>query len=41
VAVCHYAQGLTDHSRYAVRLERVGGALLIGAGARLAVTHQA
>jgi homoserine/homoserine lactone efflux protein len=41
VAVSHYTQRLTQHSRYAVRLERAGGALLIGAGARLAVTHRA
>ena len=40
VAVSHYTQRLTRDSRYALQLERAGGALLIGAGARLAITHR-
>ena len=40
VAACRQTRGLTRHARVDVLLERVGGVLLIGAGARLAVTHR-
>ena len=36
---CHQGRGWVRQSRFATPLERVGGALLIGAGARLAATE--
>jgi threonine/homoserine/homoserine lactone efflux protein len=39
IAACHQSRGWW-HSRFAAPLERAGGALLIGAGARLAATQQ-
>jgi homoserine/homoserine lactone efflux protein len=38
VAACHHTRGFAP--RFAVPLERVGGALLLGAGLRLAATHR-
>jgi homoserine/homoserine lactone efflux protein len=35
---CHHSRGWFQQSRFASRLERAGGALLIGAGAQLAAT---
>jgi homoserine/homoserine lactone efflux protein len=40
VAACHRTRGFAQYARFATPLERVGGALLIGAGVRLAVTHR-
>lgn len=40
VVACHHTRGLTRHARLAGSLERCGGALLIGAGAQLAVTNR-
>jgi threonine/homoserine/homoserine lactone efflux protein len=40
VAACHRTRGFAQQARFAVPLERVGGALLIGAGLRLAATHR-
>jgi homoserine/homoserine lactone efflux protein len=40
VAACHRTRGFAQHARFAAPLERVGGALLIGAGVRLATTHR-
>jgi homoserine/homoserine lactone efflux protein len=40
VAACRRTRGFAQRARFAVPLERVGGALLIGAGMRLAVTHR-
>ena len=40
VATCHAARGLVGESRFALRLQRLGGAFLIAAGARLAVSRQ-
>jgi len=40
VAACHRARGLAASPRFAAPLERLGGLLLIGAGARLAVTSR-
>jgi homoserine/homoserine lactone efflux protein len=40
VAACHRTRGFALHARLATPLERVGGALLIGAGLRLAATHR-
>jgi threonine/homoserine/homoserine lactone efflux protein len=40
VAACHRTRGFAQHARFATPLERVGGALLIAAGVRLAVTHR-
>jgi threonine/homoserine/homoserine lactone efflux protein len=35
---CHHSRGWFRDSRFAASLERVGGALLVGAGAQLATT---
>ncbi len=40
VATCHAARGLVGETRFARRLQRLGGAFLITAGARLAVGRQ-
>jgi homoserine/homoserine lactone efflux protein len=40
VATCHAARGLVGESRFALRLQRLGGAFLIAAGARLAVSRR-
>jgi len=39
VATCHAARGLVGETRFARRLQRLGGAFLITAGARLAVSR--
>jgi homoserine/homoserine lactone efflux protein len=40
VMACHQARGLSTNARFAAPLERACGVLLIGAGARLALTHR-
>lgn len=40
VAACHAARGLVRQPRFVGRLRRVGGAFLVGAGARLAIIRQ-
>jgi homoserine/homoserine lactone efflux protein len=40
VATCHAARGLVGEARFALRLQRLGGAFLIAAGARLAISRQ-
>lgn len=40
VATCHAARGLVGQTRFALRLQRLGGAFLIAAGAKLAVSRQ-
>jgi len=40
VATCHAARGLVRQPRFSVGLQRLGGAFLVGAGARLAILRQ-
>jgi homoserine/homoserine lactone efflux protein len=40
IVACHQSRGWTRQSRFTAPLERAGGLLLIGAGARLAATHR-
>lgn len=40
VATCHAARGLVGETRFARPLQRLGGAFLIAAGARLAVSRR-
>ena len=40
VATCHAARGLVGQTRFAERLQRLGGVFLVGAGAKLAVSRQ-
>jgi homoserine/homoserine lactone efflux protein len=40
VATCHAARGLVGETRFARRLQRLGGAFLVLAGARLAISRQ-
>jgi homoserine/homoserine lactone efflux protein len=40
VATCHAARGLVGQTRFALRLQRLGGAFLIAAGTRLAISRQ-
>jgi homoserine/homoserine lactone efflux protein len=40
VMACHQARGLSKNGRFAAPLERACGVLLIGAGARLALTQR-
>ena len=40
VATCHAAREIVGESRFALRLQRLGGAFLVAAGARLAVSRQ-
>ena len=40
VATCHAARGLVGETRFVRRLQRLGGAFLVAAGARLAISRQ-
>jgi homoserine/homoserine lactone efflux protein len=40
VATCHAARGLVGETRFARRLQRLGGAFLVAAGAKLAICRQ-
>jgi homoserine/homoserine lactone efflux protein len=40
VVACHRTRGFAQRARFVTPLERAGGALLIGAGVRLAATHR-
>ncbi len=40
IATCHAARGLVGQTRFSLRLQRLGGAFLVAAGARLAVSRQ-
>ena len=40
VATCHAARGLVGETRFARRLQRLGGAFLVAAGAKLAISRQ-
>ncbi|HKV98654.1 MAG TPA: LysE family transporter [Vicinamibacterales bacterium] len=40
VATCHAARGLVGETRFARRLQRLGGAFLVAAGAGLAISRR-
>ena len=40
VATCHAARGLVGETRFARQLQRLGGAFLVAAGAKLAISRQ-
>lgn len=40
VATCHAARGLVGETRFTLRLQRLGGAFLVVAGAKLAISRQ-